>query len=66
MTAVLENPATSTDAAASAPGVSFESLGVPTELVKVLASQGKTDAFPIQKDTLPDTLDGKDLSLIHI
>ncbi|MFC9981484.1 DEAD/DEAH box helicase [Gordonia sp. SMJS1] len=61
MTAVLENPATSTDAAASAPGVSFESLGVPTELVKVLASQGKTDAFPIQKDTLPDTLDGKDV-----
>lgn len=61
MTAVLENPATSTDAAASAPGVSFESLGVPTELVKVLASQGKTDAFPIQKDTLPDTLDGQDV-----
>ncbi|MDF6103849.1 DEAD/DEAH box helicase [Gordonia hongkongensis] len=61
MTAVLENPATSTDAAAAAPGVSFESLGVPTELVKVLASQGKTDAFPIQKDTLPDTLDGKDV-----
>ncbi|UCZ89660.1 DEAD/DEAH box helicase [Gordonia sp. WA4-43] len=61
MTAVLENPATSTDAAASAPGVSFESLGVPAELVKVLASQGKTDAFPIQKDTLPDTLDGKDV-----
>ncbi|MCX2753056.1 DEAD/DEAH box helicase [Gordonia sp. 4N] len=61
MTAVLENPATSTDAAASAPGVSFESLGVPTELVKVLVSQGKTDAFPIQKDTLPDTLDGKDV-----
>ncbi|QIK50148.1 DEAD/DEAH box helicase [Gordonia terrae] len=41
--------------------MSFESLGVPTELVKVLASQGKTDAFPIQKDTLPDTLDGKDV-----
>ncbi|MFT4396015.1 DEAD/DEAH box helicase [Gordonia lacunae] len=62
MTAVLETPTTTTsDAAASAPGVSFESLGVPTELVKVLASQGKTDAFPIQKDTLPDTLDGKDV-----
>ncbi|ANY25912.1 DEAD/DEAH box helicase [Gordonia terrae] len=61
MTAVLENPATTTDAAASTPGVSFESLGVPIELVKVLASQGKTDAFPIQKDTLPDTLDGKDV-----
>lgn len=61
MTAVLENPATSTDAAASAPGVSFESLSVPTELVKVLASQGKVDAFPIQADTLPDTLDGKDV-----
>ncbi|MGW6035983.1 DEAD/DEAH box helicase, partial [Gordonia terrae] len=62
MTAVLETPTTTpADAAASAPGVSFESLGVPTELVKVLASQGKTDAFPIQQDTLPDTLDGKDV-----
>ncbi|EON31816.1 Superfamily II DNA and RNA helicase [Gordonia terrae C-6] len=62
MTAVLENPTTtSSDAAAVSPGVSFESLGVPAELVKVLASQGKTDAFPIQADTLPDTLDGKDV-----
>ncbi|OUC79106.1 DEAD/DEAH box helicase [Gordonia lacunae] len=62
MTAVLETPTTTTsDAAVSAPGVSFESLGVPAELVKVLASQGKVDAFPIQADTLPDTLDGKDV-----
>ncbi|UPW10633.1 DEAD/DEAH box helicase [Gordonia terrae] len=62
MTAVLETLTTTpADVAASAPGVSFESLGVPTELVKVLASQGKTDAFPIQQDTLPDTLDGKDV-----
>ncbi|MBD0862220.1 DEAD/DEAH box helicase [Gordonia sp. zg691] len=64
MTAVLETPlATVTpDAAPSADSTpSFESLGVPAELVKVLASQGKIDAFPIQVDTLPDTLDGKDV-----
>ncbi|ATD72932.1 RNA helicase [Gordonia sp. 1D] len=30
-------------------------------MVQVLASQGKADAFPIQADTLPDTLDGKDV-----
>ncbi|MDL9938269.1 DEAD/DEAH box helicase [Gordonia sp. ABSL1-1] len=39
----------------------FESLGVPAELVKVLAAEGKTEAFPIQADTLGDTLDGKDV-----
>ncbi|MBA5849334.1 DEAD/DEAH box helicase [Gordonia amicalis] len=68
MTAVLENPsatatqiADTTPADTTAPQVSFESLGVPTKLVQVLASQGKVDAFPIQADTLPDTLDGKDV-----
>ncbi|MEE4024309.1 DEAD/DEAH box helicase [Gordonia sp. PKS22-38] len=39
----------------------FESLGVPTELVKVLAAEGKTEAFPIQEDTLGDTLGGRDV-----
>lgn len=39
----------------------FESLGVPAELVKVLAAEGKTEAFPIQQDTLGDTLEGKDV-----
>ncbi|KAF0969648.1 DEAD/DEAH box helicase [Gordonia sp. YY1] len=68
MTAVLETPsapanqvADTTPADTTAPQVSFESLGVPTKLVQVLASQGKADAFPIQADTLPDTLDGKDV-----
>ncbi|WP_439032126.1 DEAD/DEAH box helicase [Gordonia terrae] len=63
MTAVLETPsaAATPDAAASSSTPSFQSLGVPTELVKVLSDQGKVDAFPIQADTLPDTLDGKDV-----
>ncbi|MEE3849112.1 DEAD/DEAH box helicase [Gordonia sp. LSe1-13] len=39
----------------------FESLGVPAELVKVLAADGKTEAFPIQEDTLGDTLGGRDV-----
>ncbi|MET9200103.1 DEAD/DEAH box helicase, partial [Gordonia sp. NPDC003585] len=39
----------------------FESLGVPAELVKVLAAEGKTEAFPIQADTLGDTLEGNDV-----
>ncbi|WP_246284238.1 DEAD/DEAH box helicase [Gordonia asplenii] len=39
----------------------FESLGVPAPIVKVLAAQGKTEAFPIQADTLPDTLAGDDV-----
>ncbi|MFW0791287.1 DEAD/DEAH box helicase [Gordonia sp. CPCC 205333] len=39
----------------------FESFGVPAAIVKVLAAQGKTEAFPIQVDTLPDTLAGDDV-----
>ena len=39
----------------------FADLGVPAPLVDVLASQGKNDAFPIQADTLPDTLAGRDV-----
>ena len=45
----------------TAPAPSFESLGVPAPLVAVLAQQGKTSAFPIQVDTLPDTLGGRDV-----
>ncbi|MFP3466337.1 DEAD/DEAH box helicase [Leifsonia sp. SIMBA_070] len=40
---------------------SFAELGVPAPLVAVLAADGKTDAFPIQADTLPDALAGKDV-----
>ena len=39
----------------------FDTLGVPAPLVAVLASQGKTEAFPIQVDTLPDTMNGRDV-----
>lgn len=39
----------------------FAELGVPAEIVKVLAADGKTEAFPIQTDTLPVTLDGGDV-----
>ncbi|MER3393878.1 MAG: DEAD/DEAH box helicase, partial [Microcella pacifica] len=39
----------------------FRTLGVPYPLVEVLEAQGKTEAFPIQVDTLPDTLAGRDV-----
>ena len=41
--------------------ISFGALGVPASLVDVLAADGKTTAFPIQVDTLPDTLAGSDV-----
>lgn len=40
---------------------SFSSLGVPDTLASVLAASGKTEPFPIQRDTLPDALAGRDL-----
>lgn len=39
----------------------FASLGVPEPIVHILADDGKTTAFPIQADTLPDTLRGRDV-----
>ena len=39
----------------------FSTLGVPAPLIKVLSSQGIDTAFPIQVDTLPDTLNGRDV-----
>ncbi|ROQ37320.1 superfamily II DNA/RNA helicase [Frondihabitans sp. PhB188] len=39
----------------------FASLGVPAPIVKALSADGKTTAFPIQVDTLPDTLSGRDV-----
>lgn len=39
----------------------FRTLGVPAPLVDALAKDGKTTAFPIQVDTLPDTLAGRDV-----
>jgi superfamily II DNA/RNA helicase len=41
--------------------ITFGALGVPAPLVKALAADGKTDAFPIQIDTLPDTMAGRDV-----
>jgi superfamily II DNA/RNA helicase len=51
----------STDATTDAPIVTFTELGVPAPIADVLTSQGKAGAFPIQIDTLPDTLAGKDV-----
>lgn len=39
----------------------FGELGVPGPLVRVLATDGKKTAFPIQADTLPDSLAGRDV-----
>ncbi len=39
----------------------FADLGVPAPLVRELTAQDKTTPFPIQVDTLPDTLAGRDV-----
>jgi len=39
----------------------FRELGVPGDLLTVLARQGITTAFPIQAATLPDALAGRDV-----
>ncbi|MEO6826887.1 MAG: DEAD/DEAH box helicase [Microbacteriaceae bacterium] len=39
----------------------FAALGVPAPLLAVLTADGKTSPFPIQEDTLPDTLSGRDV-----
>ena len=48
------------DSAESQP-ITFGELGVPGPLVRVLAADGKKTAFPIQADTLPDSLAGRDV-----
>ncbi|MGO3734324.1 MAG: DEAD/DEAH box helicase [Canibacter sp.] len=40
---------------------SFHELGIPQEICDVLAADGKATPFPIQYDTLPDTLKGRDV-----
>ncbi|WP_082498851.1 MULTISPECIES: DEAD/DEAH box helicase [unclassified Rathayibacter] len=40
---------------------SFSALGVPAPLVTALTAHGITEPFPIQVDTLPDTLNGRDV-----
>ncbi|PJM73924.1 DEAD/DEAH box helicase [Bifidobacterium primatium] len=39
----------------------FFELGVPKPIVRALADDDKTHAFPIQADTLPDSLNGRDI-----
>ena len=41
--------------------ITFGELGVPGPLIRVLAADGKKTAFPIQADTLPDSLAGRDV-----
>jgi len=43
------------------PQSGFAELGVPSALVAVLATQGVTTPFPIQRATLPDSLAGRDV-----
>lgn len=40
---------------------SFVSLGVPENLARVLTAAGITEPFPIQRATLPATLEGRDV-----
>jgi superfamily II DNA/RNA helicase len=40
---------------------SFGTLGVPAPLIAALTKSGITSPFPIQADTLPDTLNGRDV-----
>jgi len=54
-------PVTDATDVADAPTASFASLGVPAPIVAALAKDGKENAFPIQIDTLPDTLGGRDV-----
>ena len=39
----------------------FAELGVPAPIAHALEKNGKTEPFPIQRDTLPDTLKGRDV-----
>ena len=48
------------DSAESRP-LTFGELGVPGPLVRVLAADDKKTAFPIQADTMPDSLAGRDI-----
>lgn len=63
MTTLQDNQSTavSTTANVATAAPTFASLGVPAPLVDVMAADGKTTAFPIQADTLPDTLRGRDV-----
>lgn len=60
-TEAIAEPYAVTAPAAEAEPRPFSELGVPDPLLRVLAADGKTIAFPIQADTLPDSLTGRDI-----
>jgi len=43
------------------PAVSFEALGLPSELMTTMVGLGVTEPFPIQAATLPNALAGRDV-----
>jgi superfamily II DNA/RNA helicase len=56
------SPSTSSSTSPSAPATAgFAELGVPSAVVAVLAANGVTTPFPIQRATLPDSLAGRDV-----
>lgn len=57
----LAEPYAVTDTAVETRPIPFAELGVPAPLLRVLAADDKTIAFPIQADTLPDSLNGRDI-----
>lgn len=57
----IETSADFDESAAHEESVTFAELGVPGPLVRVLNADDKTTAFPIQRDTLPDSLSGRDV-----
>jgi superfamily II DNA/RNA helicase len=66
MTSTIERPDRAeitgvSDTTLSSTPVPFDSIGVEPALVKVLASQGITTAFPIQAMTVADALGGRDV-----
>lgn len=54
-------PASGVDDSAAQETKTFAELGVDGPIVHLLADEGKRAAFPIQQDTLPDSLAGRDV-----
>lgn len=54
-------PVTEVPRAEAPAGSGFAALGLPTELVEVLAGQGIVTPFPIQQATIGDALAGRDV-----
>ncbi len=57
---ITSTPSSATTRTEDSP-VTFTDLGVPAALTECLHAEGKSQAFPIQQDTLPDTLAGRDV-----